>query len=41
MDITQSIEKLRPRIIEIFDHLHSHPETSWNEVNTTAFISMF
>ncbi|MBK5445227.1 MULTISPECIES: M20 peptidase aminoacylase family protein [Peribacillus] len=39
MDITQSIEKLRPRIIEIFDHLHSHPETSWNEVNTTAFIS--
>ncbi|MFD4815923.1 M20 peptidase aminoacylase family protein [Peribacillus butanolivorans] len=39
MDITQSIEKLRPRIIEIFNHLHSHPETSWNEVNTTAFIS--
>ncbi|KQU08283.1 amidohydrolase [Bacillus sp. Leaf13] len=37
--MTQSIEKLRPRIIEIFDHLHSHPETSWNEVNTTAFIS--
>ncbi|MFD6442411.1 M20 peptidase aminoacylase family protein [Peribacillus sp. NPDC060186] len=39
MDITQSIKKLRPRIIDIFDHLHSHPETSWNEVNTTAFIS--
>ncbi|MEJ9229982.1 M20 peptidase aminoacylase family protein [Peribacillus butanolivorans] len=39
MDITQLIEKLKPRIIEIFDHLHSHPETSWNEVNTTAFIS--
>ncbi len=39
MDITQSIEKLRPRILDIFDHLHAHPETSWNEVNTTAFIS--
>ncbi|CAH0192151.1 N-acyl-L-amino acid amidohydrolase [Peribacillus sp. Bi96] len=39
MDIKQSIDKLRPRIIDIFDHLHAHPETSWNEVNTTAFIS--
>ncbi|MGE7766304.1 M20 peptidase aminoacylase family protein [Peribacillus sp. NPDC096540] len=39
MDITQSIEKLRPRIFDIFDHFHTHPETSWNEVNTTAFIS--
>ncbi|MGW6662957.1 MULTISPECIES: M20 peptidase aminoacylase family protein [Peribacillus] len=39
MDITQSIEKLRPRILDIFDHLHANPETSWNEVNTTAFIS--
>ncbi|WP_201786276.1 M20 peptidase aminoacylase family protein [Peribacillus muralis] len=39
MDITQTIETLRPRIFTIFDHLHAHPETSWNEVNTTAFIS--
>ncbi|MGE7604013.1 M20 peptidase aminoacylase family protein [Peribacillus sp. NPDC097675] len=39
MDITQSLVKLRPRIIEIFDHLHAHPETSWNEVNTTSFIT--
>ncbi|AOH53677.1 amidohydrolase [Peribacillus muralis] len=35
----QAIQALRPRIFEIFDHLHAHPETSWNEVNTTAFIS--
>ncbi|MGG4154963.1 M20 peptidase aminoacylase family protein [Peribacillus muralis] len=39
MDIKQAIQALRPRIFEIFDHLHAHPETSWNEVNTTAFIS--
>ncbi|MFJ7677086.1 M20 peptidase aminoacylase family protein [Peribacillus sp. NPDC097198] len=39
MDITQSLVKLRPRIIEIFDHLHAHPETSWNEVKTTDFIA--
>nr|WP_198512538.1 M20 peptidase aminoacylase family protein [Bacillus sp. mrc49] len=39
MDIKQTIETLRPRIFGIFDHLHAHPETSWNEVNTTAFIS--
>ncbi|WP_285767790.1 M20 peptidase aminoacylase family protein [Peribacillus sp. SI8-4] len=39
MDIKQTIQALRPRIFEIFDHLHAHPETSWNEVNTTAFIS--
>ena len=39
MDIKQSLVKLRPRIIEIFDHLHAHPETSWNEVRTTEFIA--
>ncbi|MED3563084.1 M20 peptidase aminoacylase family protein [Bacillus xiapuensis] len=32
------LEELRPLLLEIFDHLHEHPEASWEEVETTAYI---
>ncbi|WP_243292703.1 M20 peptidase aminoacylase family protein [Bacillus sp. FJAT-47783] len=32
---------LRERLHELFQYLHEHPETSWNEYNTTAYISRF
>ncbi|WP_019241754.1 M20 peptidase aminoacylase family protein [Bacillus massilioanorexius] len=38
MDITSVIQQLKPRIYEIYHHLHANPEISWKEVNTTAFI---
>lgn len=30
---------MEQRIQAIFDHLHSHPEVSWQEVNTTAYLA--
>ena len=30
---------MEQRIKAIFEHLHSHPEVSWQEVNTTAYIA--
>lgn len=32
------VEGLAPRLREIFDHLHTHPEISWQELETTAYI---
>ncbi|ASK62448.1 amidohydrolase [Virgibacillus phasianinus] len=29
---------IEAKVMEIFEHLHTHPETSWNEVETTEFI---
>jgi len=29
---------LRPRLMEIFEHLHSHPEISWQEFETHRYI---
>lgn len=33
------IEELKPEILNIFHHLHEHPEISWNELQTTNYIS--
>ncbi|WP_164669877.1 M20 peptidase aminoacylase family protein [Virgibacillus doumboii] len=33
-----TIEKITPQLKSIFDHLHKHPEVSWDENNTTVFI---
>lgn len=30
---------MEQRLLEIFEHLHSHPEPSWQEVNTTVYLA--
>ncbi|MFD4820419.1 M20 peptidase aminoacylase family protein [Peribacillus butanolivorans] len=37
----KTLEKLRPIIFELFDHLHQNPELSWKEVKTTSYIADF
>ncbi|MFV8827778.1 M20 peptidase aminoacylase family protein [Alkalihalobacterium sp. APHAB7] len=32
------IEKIKPTVMQVFNHLHHHPEISWQEVNTTEYI---
>src|SRR5699024_8298332 len=32
------IKDLKPKLIDIFNHLHSHPEISWYEFETTKYI---
>ncbi|GEL77759.1 M20 peptidase aminoacylase family protein [Tenuibacillus multivorans] len=32
------IESLKPQLIDIFNHLHTYPEISWEEVKTTEYI---
>ncbi|MGM9927416.1 MAG: M20 peptidase aminoacylase family protein [Bacillus sp. (in: firmicutes)] len=32
------MENFRTEILSIFNHLHNNPETSWNEVQTTAYV---
>ncbi|WP_144512861.1 M20 peptidase aminoacylase family protein [Bacillus sp. FJAT-22090] len=32
------IEEVKPIMEEVFHHLHTHPEISWNEVKTTQYI---
>lgn len=41
MDLTKSIEKANEKAIEIFQHLHAHPELSEKEENTSDFICEF
>lgn len=36
-----TIEQLKPAIFSLFEHLHQHPEISWQEVQTTSFIADF
>lgn len=36
-----TIEQLRPVIFSLYDHLHQHPEVSWQEQETTTFIADF
>lgn len=36
-----TIEQLRPAIFALYEHLHQHPEVSWQEVQTTAFLTDF
>lgn len=35
------LEKLRPKIKEVFTHLHNHPEVSWKEYETTAYLQRY
>lgn len=32
------LENIQPRIREIFTHLHTHPEISWKEIQTTNYL---
>lgn len=34
----EALDRLRPRLMEIFTYLHAHPEISWKEVETTNYI---
>ncbi|TGU70394.1 amidohydrolase, partial [Mesorhizobium sp. M00.F.Ca.ET.186.01.1.1] len=36
-----TIEQLQPAIFSLYEHLHQHPEISWQEVETTAYIARF
>lgn len=34
-----AIEKVKPVIEEVFHHLHTHPEISWKEIETTKYLT--
>lgn len=34
----EALERIRPRLMEIFEYLHANPEISWHEVETTTYI---
>ncbi len=34
----EALDRLIPRLMEIFTYLHAHPEISWKEVETTNYI---
>ena len=36
-----TVEKLKPITDRIFDHLHAHPEISWQEIETTKYLKEF
>ncbi|RBW69853.1 M20 peptidase aminoacylase family protein [Bacillus taeanensis] len=36
-----AVEKLKPILGTLFQHLHTHPEVSWKEVNTTSYLMNF
>ncbi len=38
MMVKQFVEKLQPDIQNVFDHLHTNPEVSWKEENTTTYL---
>ncbi|KRF67601.1 amidohydrolase [Bacillus sp. Soil768D1] len=33
------LKEIEPQVLEIFRHLHENPEVSWNEFQTTSYIS--
>lgn len=37
----QIIEQLKDRIESVYTHLHTHPEISWEEIETTKFLQRF
>jgi amidohydrolase len=39
--LKQTISDIKPIIEEVFQHLHTHPEISWKEVETTRFLQEF
>ncbi|MGY3185665.1 M20 peptidase aminoacylase family protein [Lysinibacillus sp. TE18511] len=34
----EALDRLRPRLMEIFTYLHANPEISWHEIETTNYI---
>ncbi|WP_397538879.1 M20 peptidase aminoacylase family protein [Rummeliibacillus pycnus] len=34
----QLLEEITPKLKEVFSYLHNHPEISWHEYNTTAYL---
>jgi len=36
--VKEALDRLRPRLMEIFTYLHANPEISWKEVETTNYI---
>jgi amidohydrolase len=33
------LEELKPLLLDVFHHLHTHPEVSWQEYKTTSYIA--
>ena len=38
MDVKKEIESIQNEFVEIRSHLHAHPEQSWHEFETQAYI---
>lgn len=38
MDVKKEIESIQNELVEIRRHLHAHPEQSWHEFETQAYI---
>ncbi|WP_153730832.1 M20 peptidase aminoacylase family protein [Sporosarcina obsidiansis] len=36
--MNEQLDLLKPKVKEVFEHLHSHPEVSWQEVETTRYL---
>ena len=39
LGIDDAVMAVKPAIMEIFEHLHAHPEVSWQEFETTAYLA--
>ncbi|PIC64313.1 amidohydrolase [Sporosarcina sp. P13] len=39
--MNEQLQLLKPKIEEVFAHLHSHPEVSWKEIETTRYLQDF
>jgi amidohydrolase len=39
LNLKQTIEKLTPKLMGVFTHLHNNPEISWEEYETTNYIN--
>ncbi|AXH99604.1 amidohydrolase [Sporosarcina sp. PTS2304] len=39
--MNEQLQLLKPKIEEVFAYLHSHPEVSWKEVETTGYLKEF
>lgn len=37
----EQVQLLKPKLDEVFAHLHSHPEVSWKETETTRYLKEF
>lgn len=36
--MTTLTNEMQQTVTDIFEHLHAHPEISWEETNTTAYL---